>query len=100
MDALKAAWARVRASAGLFAHSAFDDLEAELAKIASAFETRLAAVEVTVGLKEPAAPPPAPSATLPVLSTADAAEIAASLVPLIAQMFGSLKPPAPTTPAA
>src|SRR5260370_29912256 len=35
MEKLKAAWSRVRASAGLFAHSAFDDLEAELAKLAS-----------------------------------------------------------------
>ena len=99
MDALKAAWARVRASAGLFAHSAFDDLEAELAKIASAFETRLAAVEVTVGLKEPAAPPPAPSATLPMFSMADATAIADAILPVIAQMFGSLKPPATDKPA-
>ena len=56
MEALKAAWARVRSSAGVFAHSAITELEDELAKVHSAYEMRLAAIEAKVGIT-PAAPP-------------------------------------------
>ena len=54
MDALKTAWARVRASAGLFAHSAITELEDELAKVHAAYEARLAAVEKAAGVTAPA----------------------------------------------
>ncbi len=56
MDKLKEAWARVRASAGIFAHSAITELEDELTKVHAAYEARLAAVEKAVA---PVAPPAA-----------------------------------------
>jgi len=56
MEALKAAWARVRASAGIFAHSSLTELEAELTALHAEFEKRLAAVEKAVAPVAPAPP--------------------------------------------
>ena len=54
MEALKAAWSRVRASAGVFAHSAISEAEAELAKVAGDLLARLEACEKACGIAPPA----------------------------------------------
>jgi hypothetical protein len=47
-------WARVRACAGVFAHSAITELEAEAVKLYQQLEARLATVEKAAGVTAPA----------------------------------------------
>lgn len=100
-----AAWARVRNSAGVLGHSAFNELEAEAAKLGSTLLARLEAVEKASGITPPA---PIAGESLTERAGADAAAAItgiadpATLRKVLTEMLGQLFPdaPAPAKPAA
>lgn len=61
MDALKSAWAALRASASIFAQQAVHDLEAAFTAKLTELETRLAAAESKASLALAAVTPAPPS---------------------------------------